>query len=67
MSKVYSKKIETCGQCPNFSQLPPEKGVCRISKEPLGDAGEILKRINDPFVIPYWCPLPEWNYSDGFP
>ena len=67
MPKHYAKKIETCDQCPNFSHLPPEKGVCRISKESLGDVGEVLKRINDPFVIPYWCPLPEWTSSDGYP
>lgn len=57
--KVYQKTVMSCWDCPNYSCISPEIGICRGKKEWIDGVIKVYKRIEDPSMIQSWCPLPD--------
>ena len=50
MTRIYTKRVESCRECPEADSYPWKCWAV--------DGG---RRIINPFVIPDWCPLPKAN------
>jgi len=53
-------KIEDCGNCPYYKMLPARKNIKAIMEE-WCEYGDFLKKLDDSFEIPSWCPLEDYK------
>ncbi len=62
MTKIYTKEVKNCWECPNaFGHWKPKRYSCKENSSVMIDRSD----FNDDKPFPVWCPLPDKKETEG--